>query len=425
MARKRKRINWPYRWALMALAALFVLYVGAQIGTAAQSFAKRSAGVDWPLAIMAALLDATIAVWFVSFGACIGSFLNVVAYRLPIGRGIGGNSSCPYCRTPIDSLDNVPVLGWIKLRARCRACRLPISSQYPLVELAVAIVFLVVYVTEFASGSYNLPVDHFGTSRSGFLRLVVTPTSITRVCVYLFAVSGLIGAALIAVRNQRVPLKLFAWSVVPLIIAALVDPETLPISWKDSDQLTGEPRLHALVTLICGATCGLAIGRCVAPILHKGFDPSLLASDANTRKARQFLASMTVLGMVFGWQASLAAITTTAVVAIAGAVAFRRFESCYLDDFTVWAWLGAVLYRTQWFNTTRFGLVSTSMPSVAWCIAAMISFVGICFAFRFTVWSTRVDRRDALSSSAGSDGLDTEEEDGETEISSIAKSPGS
>lgn len=404
MARKRKRINWPYRWALIGLTAGFILYVALQTGIAAQTFAKRSAGVDWPLAFMAGLLDVTIAVWFVSFGACIGSFLNVVAYRLPIGRGIGGNSSCPYCRTPIDSLDNIPVLGWIKLRARCRRCRLPISAQYPLVEFSVAIVFLVVYASEFATGGFNLPVEHFGTSRSGFLRLAVTPMSIMRICSYLFAISGLIGAALIAVRNQRVPMKLFAWSAIPLILCAIMDPEILPVAWKELDSTTN-PRLHALTTLLCGAAAGLAIGRCVAPILHAGFDPTLLASDSKTRKARQFLGSTTLLGIIFGWQAALAAVFTTVVIGIMAAAAFRRFQKCYLDDLTVWAWLGAVIFRIAWFDSARWSLVSTTTPSVVWCILAMTGLAVLCFAFRNTVRLTGVDRKVAPADTIKEDEL--------------------
>lgn len=71
-------------------------------------------------------------------GASIGSFLNVVIARLPVeGESIvRPRSRCPRCRTPIVWYDNVPVLSWILLRARCRACHAPISVRYPLVELA-------------------------------------------------------------------------------------------------------------------------------------------------------------------------------------------------------------------------------------------------------------------------------------------------
>jgi leader peptidase (prepilin peptidase) / N-methyltransferase len=81
-------------------------------------------------------------------GLIAGSFLNVVAIRVPRGESlIAPGSHCPHCDTPIKPYDNVPVLGWLLLRARCRSCGAPISARYPLVEalcaaLAVAVVLV-------------------------------------------------------------------------------------------------------------------------------------------------------------------------------------------------------------------------------------------------------------------------------------------
>jgi leader peptidase (prepilin peptidase)/N-methyltransferase len=70
-------------------------------------------------------------------GAVFGSFLNVVAYRLPRGESLSRpRSRCPSCLTQIRAYDNVPVLSWLALRGRCRTCRAPISARYPLVEAA-------------------------------------------------------------------------------------------------------------------------------------------------------------------------------------------------------------------------------------------------------------------------------------------------
>ena len=85
--------------------------------------------------------------WFVPavaglFGAVVGSFLNVVIHRLPAGESIVfPGSHCPRCGAPIRPWDNVPVLGWLALRGRCRDCREPISPRYPLVELANALLW--------------------------------------------------------------------------------------------------------------------------------------------------------------------------------------------------------------------------------------------------------------------------------------------
>jgi len=74
------------------------------------------------------------------FGLILGSFLNVVAYRLPRGESLASPASrCPGCETPIKPYDNVPVLSWLLLRGRCRSCGTSIAWRYPLVELATAL----------------------------------------------------------------------------------------------------------------------------------------------------------------------------------------------------------------------------------------------------------------------------------------------
>ncbi len=76
-------------------------------------------------------------------GAVAGSFLNVCIHRWPLGESVvRPRSRCPGCGGAIAWYDNVPVLSWLLLRGRCRHCRQPISIQYPLVELAVALVWL-------------------------------------------------------------------------------------------------------------------------------------------------------------------------------------------------------------------------------------------------------------------------------------------
>jgi leader peptidase (prepilin peptidase)/N-methyltransferase len=76
------------------------------------------------------------------FGAIIGSFLNVVAYRLPRGESLAWpGSHCTSCGEAVRSYDNVPVLSWLVLRGRCRHCGDRISAQYPIVELLTAVVF--------------------------------------------------------------------------------------------------------------------------------------------------------------------------------------------------------------------------------------------------------------------------------------------
>jgi leader peptidase (prepilin peptidase) / N-methyltransferase len=75
-------------------------------------------------------------------GLAVGSFLNVVIYRVPRGESIiSPRSACPTCGAPIRERDNIPVVSWLVLRGRCRDCRASISERYPLVEVACAGLF--------------------------------------------------------------------------------------------------------------------------------------------------------------------------------------------------------------------------------------------------------------------------------------------
>jgi leader peptidase (prepilin peptidase)/N-methyltransferase len=70
------------------------------------------------------------------FGACIGSFLNVCIYRIPVGLSIvHPGSSCPRCRKTIPFYDNIPILSYLLLMGKCRACQAPIALRYPFIEL--------------------------------------------------------------------------------------------------------------------------------------------------------------------------------------------------------------------------------------------------------------------------------------------------
>jgi leader peptidase (prepilin peptidase) / N-methyltransferase len=80
-------------------------------------------------------------------GAAIGSFLNVVIYRLPAGLSLlHPPSRCPHCLTPIKKRDNLPIVGWLKIKGRCAHCNAPISPRYPLVEAVTGALFLITYL---------------------------------------------------------------------------------------------------------------------------------------------------------------------------------------------------------------------------------------------------------------------------------------
>jgi leader peptidase (prepilin peptidase)/N-methyltransferase len=93
-------------------------------------------------------LGASATSFMAVFGAAIGSFLNVVAYRLPRRLSlVGPRSVCPSCGKRIAAWDNVPLVSWLLLRGRCRSCGATISVRYPVIELVTAALFALVAVT--------------------------------------------------------------------------------------------------------------------------------------------------------------------------------------------------------------------------------------------------------------------------------------
>lgn len=137
-------------------------------------------------------------------GLVIGSFLNVVIYRVPRGLSIAHPpSACPQCHTPIAPRDNIPVLSWLLLRGRCRKCAEPISARYPLVEAGTGLAFA-------ATAALLLPSDLIG----------LLPLALTLVA---FGIA----LALIDLDVHRLPnalvLPLYPITVIGLVLAGAVE----------------------------------------------------------------------------------------------------------------------------------------------------------------------------------------------------------
>ena len=92
-------------------------------------------------------------IWFVfifAFGCCIGSFLNVVVYRLPRDKSlVRPGSACPACGEHIRFYDNIPLISWLLLGRNCRYCKAPISPRYFVIELLTGLVFLSLFILYF------------------------------------------------------------------------------------------------------------------------------------------------------------------------------------------------------------------------------------------------------------------------------------
>jgi len=127
------------------------------------------------------------------FGLLVGSFLNVVIYRVPIAKSVvHPASACPNCGHGIAAYDNVPVLSWLALRGKCRNCSEPISARYPLVELGTGLFFFVVALPLAQGFSFAQPT------------VEAIASGITLVAfLYLAAIS--VALAFIDIEHHRLP----------------------------------------------------------------------------------------------------------------------------------------------------------------------------------------------------------------------------
>jgi leader peptidase (prepilin peptidase)/N-methyltransferase len=156
-----------------------------------------------------------------ALGACVGSFLNVVVWRLPRGESlISPPSHCPKCNTRLRWYDNLPVIGWLKLRGKCRYCGQPISARYPIVEAVTGLIFAFYYVMFFIVQQGPCPVVE--RPPPGYFLTIQRDWPIY--VLYMFTLSALLAASLIDAEEffipQSIPLLL---SGVGLLYHALLD----------------------------------------------------------------------------------------------------------------------------------------------------------------------------------------------------------
>jgi leader peptidase (prepilin peptidase)/N-methyltransferase len=135
-------------------------------------------------------------------GSCIGSFLNVVIWRLPRGESLSYPAShCPKCGHPLAAWQNVPLLGWLVLRGRCFYCKAPVSVRYPIVELFTALLFTAVW----------LGIVHAGLPWASAAR-------------YLFMAGALLAAAVIDAEHGIIPDKITGAGILAALLAAALLP---------------------------------------------------------------------------------------------------------------------------------------------------------------------------------------------------------
>lgn len=254
--------------------------------------------------------------WFFAIGACIGSFLNVVIYRLPRGRQVlSGSSHCPSCGETILARDNIPILSWLWLRGRCRVCGWRIPFRYPAVEILIGALFLALLLAEVVSGGKNLP-NRIPNAYSGVV-WVIWSAKWDLMAVFAFhalLLCHLWPMALIEGGGQRVPLRLPAFGLLSGAIFSALAPglHFVPFAPRSSNLLSQTPWVNELLDFGAGVLGGLVAAA-----------PLILTLAARRRSdvrppATPFglMAAMAMVGGYLGWQAAFAVAAETAALAL-------------------------------------------------------------------------------------------------------------
>jgi leader peptidase (prepilin peptidase)/N-methyltransferase len=183
-------------------------------------------------------------------GLCLGSFLNVVAYRLPAGVSlVTPPSACPGCGVAIRPYDNVPVVSWLMLGGHCRACDTAISPRYPLTEALTGALFAAVVIAQHAS-------------RGIWLNLIF--------------VAALVAITQIDLEHRIIPNKIVAGvALAAIVLTAVLQPHLLTERLIAGAAAGGVFGLIAFVypagmgmgDAKLAAVMGLVLGRAVAPAL--------------------------------------------------------------------------------------------------------------------------------------------------------------
>jgi leader peptidase (prepilin peptidase)/N-methyltransferase len=253
------------------------------------------------------------------FGAVIGSFLNVVIHRVPLEESIVfPNSRCPSCGAVIAFYDNIPVLSYVLLRAKCRGCKERISFRYPAVELLTALMFVAVAMHDGLSAA--LPFD-------------------------LVFISALVALMFIDAEHQILPDVI----TLPGIAFAIVARLAIPL-------LTGAPHFDDLPSLTHGSFSDLPlwltsiIGAAIGALIGGG---SLWLMGWTWEKLRNVEAMglgdvkmMFMVGAYLGWRLTILTIfvgvLSGSVIGILLMTIERRFDSKKLLPFGVFLGLGAI-----------------------------------------------------------------------------------
>ena len=296
MPRRRRHSNLIRNLLLaILLAILLLMAVSPLVETLLPSTIQSLDRLEWT---RSRVMEALVALWFFAFGSMVGSFINVVVWRMPRGVSVVSHgSACPWCTSPIKLKDNIPIFGWIKLRGRCRVCRLPISPRYPIVETIFGLVFLLMFFVELRTACGNLPGGQRYLS-TGILQVVVN-TKWDVILTYgwhIMLLVMLMTWSLMAFDRSRIPIKTIVFAIATGFGVPALFPYVQPVKWIASLEqwLPDLPWIQRGSTAFIGLIVGLFLGSLLEAVLV------LRSRDSNNGLA--ITTCLLTIGLFAGWQ---------------------------------------------------------------------------------------------------------------------------
>lgn len=292
-----------------------------------------STATVWP-----ASLQVLLGVWIFVLGSAVGSFLNVVVYRLPRRMSlVWPGSHCPACKHPIRWHDNLPILGWIMLAGRCRDCHARISIRYPIVELISAALFLAMGLVEGFSLGANLP-RRLPSGLEGTIGTTLDPIAASGILAYhLLLLGTLLPAALIESDGHRLPEAMFRPAALVGWLAPWVWPYLHPVpAWP------GVPNwLAGAVDGAVGSIVGLALGE-------------VIRARIGPRDRLGLLVGPGLVGLFLGWQAAAVLGLLLLPVHLVAQRIGRRWPAIGRSSPGWWLWATTLTWILNWHSLARW-----------------------------------------------------------------------
>jgi len=314
------------------------------------------------------IFDVLLQIWWFVLGAVLGSFLNVVIYRLPRKESlIWPGSHCPQCGHPIRWHDNLPILSWFLLRGRCRDCSAPISIRYPIIEALAALTV--------GLAAYAISGGRWGSVLAGGKEAWYLPFSasaILQVVMYSTFFLSLMATAAMA-WDRQVPPRFFwlpAWGIV--LLGVLVTQEGNIGAGSHRLSMPSPSWFHWGLALVLGSLCELLMSGWEAGSVQKESTakrrrrkdrrakrnqteehalPSETATSDRTARTVDFVSLAGLGALLFKSETALVLVGTVLFLAVfmrAGSLLSRKSNAQSGDSFRVRAVLLGIGFIASW-----------------------------------------------------------------------------